>query len=237
MRAIRHVLKDALEVLATVAVIVAAVTVTWDIIVQRRVSIVQAAPSAPDAGAEDIAAKGLKLSLDRLVAGTPSSAKLALVEFADFECPFCGRYARETLPRLKSDFIDVGKVLYVFRQFPLEALHRNARYAAAAAVCAQRTGAFWETHGWLFANQRRLTRDSVQGHLATIGATEGCAEKADAEVARDLAEGERLGVNSTPTFFIGTVTSDQQVLIRTKIRGAFPFGVLSDEIVKLSNEH
>jgi protein-disulfide isomerase len=121
----------------------------------------------------------------------------------------------------------------VFRHFPLETLHRNARYAAAAAACAASSGKFWDMHRLLFANQRGLNRDNVLSYLAEIDAKNECADKADFEVARDVAEGEPLGVSSTPTFFIGEVTSKDEIAIRVKFSGAYPFTVISAEIDKL----
>ena len=80
------------------------------------------------------------VSFDFAVAGAPSRGKAdapaVYMEFSDFECPFCGRYVKETLPRLIADYVDTGKMRYIFRQFPLESLHPNALNAAYAGTCA-----------------------------------------------------------------------------------------------------
>src|SRR5206468_10780677 len=101
------------------------------------------------------------------VADAPSlgraDAPVTLVEFSDFQCPFCGRFFATTLPALKQDYIDTGKLRYVFRDFPLDQLHPNARNAAAAAHCAGEQGKYWEMHDTLYRNQRTLQVEHLKG--------------------------------------------------------------------------
>src|ERR1017187_3493654 len=84
------------------------------------------------------------------------TASLAIVEFSDFQCPFCGWYARDTYAELNREFITTGKVAYGFRNFPLEHAHPMALLAAETAACAGFQGRFWEMHDMLFSNQRAL---------------------------------------------------------------------------------
>src|SRR6266849_1457871 len=84
-----------------------------------------------------------------------ANAKVALIEFSDFQCPFCGRYDKDTYPQLLKDYVDTGKVKYVWRDYPLD-FHRNAEKAAEAARCAGEQGRFWEMHDRLFANQQTI---------------------------------------------------------------------------------
>src|SRR2546425_3089506 len=97
------------------------------------------------------------------VADAPSlgraDAPVTLVEFSDFQCPFCGRFFATTLPALKKDYIDTGKLRYVFRDFPLDQLHPHARMAAAAAHCAGEQGKYWDMHDVLFQNQRARSEE------------------------------------------------------------------------------
>jgi protein-disulfide isomerase len=89
---------------------------------------------------------------DAPVKGNPN-AKLTLIEFSDYQCPFCRRHAENTLPSLDKEYIATGKVRYVFHDFPLEAIHPQAFKAAEAAHCAGEQQKYWEMHGRLFANQ------------------------------------------------------------------------------------
>ena len=107
------------------------------------------------------------------VADAPSlgraDAPVTLVEFSDFQCPFCGRFFATTLPALKKDYIDTGKLRYVFRDFPLDQLHPNARKAAEAAHCAGEQGKYWEMHDVLFQNQRALAPSQLTEYARAVG--------------------------------------------------------------------
>jgi hypothetical protein len=96
---------------------------------------------------------------DAPVKGNPN-AKLTLIEFSDYQCPFCRRHAENTLPSLDKEYIATGKVRYVFHDFPLEAIHPQAFKAAEAAHCAGEQQKYWEMHGRLFANQQAWRRRS-----------------------------------------------------------------------------
>lgn len=85
-------------------------------------------------------------------------AKLAVIEYSDFQCPFCDRYTKNTFPRIKENYIDTEKVQYVARDFPLS-FHRQAKSAAIAANCAGYQGKYWEMHGMLFKHRNDLKRD------------------------------------------------------------------------------
>lgn len=137
-----------LDTTATIAIIVAAVAVTWSVVTRGRTQFTPP-NAAPLQFVEDISQKNLTMARLHDRVGGGGSGKVALVEFSDFECPFCGQYARETLPRLRADFLNSQKLVYVFRHFPIEALHPHARYAAGAAACAQSKGRFWDMHEWL----------------------------------------------------------------------------------------
>ena len=107
------------------------------------------------------------------VADAPSlgraDAPVTLVEFSDFQCPFCGRFFATTLPALKQDYIDTGKLRYVFRDFPLDQLHPNARTAAVAAHCAGEQGKYWDMHDVLFQNQRALAPPQLAEYARAVG--------------------------------------------------------------------
>src|SRR6185436_20936742 len=97
-----------------------------------------------------IAAQADVPNFDLTLAGAATkgraSAPLVMLEFSDFECPFCGRYSRETYPQVQREYVDTGKVRYVFRHTPIERIHPQAMKAAEAAECAGTQGKFWEMH-------------------------------------------------------------------------------------------
>jgi protein-disulfide isomerase len=145
-----------------------------------------------------------------------AEAPVTLVEFSDFHCPFCKR-AQATLNQIMERY--PGKVRHVFRDFPVDGLHPQARPAAEAARCAQDQGKFWEYHDVLFANPPRATPDDLRRYAEQIALDVPTFERcvADgthrAKVQRDYDEGARLGVEGTPAFFVnGRLISGAQPL-------------------------
>jgi protein-disulfide isomerase len=131
-------------------------------------------------------------------------AKVTIVEFSDFECPFCGRAAK-TIEQLRKDFGE--KIKVVFKQFPLS-FHPNANRAAQASLCANDQGKFWEYHDKLFASQQALAENNLNAYAKELGLdvkkfTE-CLKtsKFKTMIDEDIAEGSKGGVSGTPAFFI-----------------------------------
>jgi protein-disulfide isomerase len=168
-----------------------------------------------------------------------ADAKLVLVEFSDYQCPFCQRYFQSVLPQLEKDYIQTGKLRYVFRDFPLESLHQNAFKAAEAAHCAGDQGKYWEMHDRLFGNQQALAPENLSSHAEAIGlnrdAFQQCLDggKYTAQVRDSLAAGEQLGVQGTPSFFLGTATADGKIKAVRVMRGALPYPVFKETIDSL----
>jgi protein-disulfide isomerase len=135
----------------------------------------------------------------------PADAPVTVIEFSDFECPFCAR-VNPTLAKLQEAY--PGKVRIVFRDLPLLNIHKNAGHAAEAAHCANDQGKFWEMHDRMFANQKKLSPAELKEHAAAIGleasAFNQCLDsgKYTAEWRRDADEASRLGLSGTPAFFI-----------------------------------
>jgi protein-disulfide isomerase len=156
-----------------------------------------------------------------------ADAPVTLVEFSDYQCPFCQRFFATTLPALKKDYVDTGKVRYVFRDFPLDQIHPLARKAAEAAHCAGEQGKYWEMHDVLFQNQRALAPLQLAEHARTVGVDgakfEEClaSGRQAARVERGLTDGAAVGVQGTPTFVVGK-TKAGDVVEGTPIRGAQP---------------
>jgi len=135
----------------------------------------------------------------------PANAPVEIIEFSDFQCPFCGR-VKPTLDRLRKQY--AGRIKIVFRNFPLTSIHPQAYQAAEAAECARLQGKFWEYHDVLFANQRALMPDDLKKHAADLGLDAGafaaCLDsgRAKARIDADLDAAQALGLTSTPAFFI-----------------------------------
>jgi protein-disulfide isomerase len=156
-----------------------------------------------------------------------AKATVALIEFSDYQCPFCARYTKDTLPQIKSDYVDTGKIRYVFRDLPLD-FHKNAFKAAEASHCAGEQGKYWEMHDVLFGNQAALGAEQLPGHARTLGLDESkfkeCLESGRfaAPIRRDIADASAVGITGTPSFLIGVVQPDGRVRVTRKLVGARP---------------
>jgi protein-disulfide isomerase len=174
------------------------------------------------------------------VNGHPSkgdnNAPLTLIEFSDYQCPFCARHFSETLPQLEKDYIKTGKLKYVFRDFPMEAIHRDAVKAAEAARCAGEQGHYWGMHHRLFGNSEALALEHLSGHAKSL-----CLDVANfdecldtlryaGEVRKSFTEGVQVGVRGTPTFFLGQTAPDGSVKARRVMRGAQRYPVFKEAI-------
>ena len=153
-------------------------------------------PLAPEVAAN--IAKGKAASFG------PEDAKVTVVEFSDFQCPYCSR-AATAVDQLKEKY--GTRVRFVFRQFPLP-MHENARGAAEAALAANAQGKFWQFHDMMFKNQSKLTRESLEGMAKDAGLDVAAFKKAldgkafAADVDADVKLGESVAVQGTPTMFI-----------------------------------
>ncbi len=173
------------------------------------------------------------------LAGNPilgkKDAPITLIEFSDYQCPFCNRFFRTTLPTLKTEFIETGKVRYVFRDFPLDRIHPYARKAAEAAHCAGDQGKYWEMHDAMFQSQKALQVDKLKTYATNLKldatAFNACLEngKYTAEVEKDYQDGTAAGVRGTPGFFIGK-TRPGDTIQGALISGAQPFAVFRQTI-------
>ena len=168
-----------------------------------------------------------------------ASAKVAIVEFSDFQCPFCARFARDTYPEIVKNYVESGKVRYVWRDLPLESIHPNALKAAEAAHCAGEQSRFWEMHDVLFANHRNLGADELPKHAGTVklnaAAFRDClaSGRHEAAVRKDIEEAMKLGINGTPAFLLGIIQPDGRVKVSTKLYGARPFADFQSAIEEL----
>jgi protein-disulfide isomerase len=161
-----------------------------------------------------------------------------VIEFSDYQCPFCQRFFANTLPALKRDYIDTGKVRYVFRDFPLDSIHPQARKAAEAAHCAGDQGKYWEMHDTLFKNQRALMVDNLKDLARGLGLKDddftSCLDqgKHAETVNGHFTAGSAIGITGTPSFFIGKTSADG-TMEAINIRGAQPIAAFRQAIDRL----
>jgi protein-disulfide isomerase len=141
----------------------------------------------------------------------PETAAVTLLEYGDYQCPFCG----EAYPIVKQLQRELGdKLQFVFRNFPLTAAHPHAEKAAEAAESGGAQGRFWEMHDALYENQNDLTNDGLLRIAASVGLDEQTLKndlssaKFEDRVYEDFMSGVRSGVNGTPTFFINDIRYD-----------------------------
>lgn len=170
------------------------------------------------AGCTPNSAQELRADEHRLGA---ANAPLIVVEYGDFQCSVCRRFAAETFPAIEAEYIATGKVAWVWRQFPLRAVHPDAERAAQASECAASQGKFWEYAAVLLGAEAPLDAASLRGYAQSLGldlvqfdACTGAAAAAE-RVQADIALGGASGVHFTPTLFIngsaavGFVSADE----------------------------
>ncbi len=191
--------------------------------------------------AQQLAAPTIPSTIDVTVDGNPMmgdpGAPITIVEFSDFQCPFCSRFHDQTLPAIIENYIDTGKVNFVYRDLPLS-FHPNANSASIAAECANEQGKFWEYHDVLFDKQSQWQSLGTEAfatnakQFATdIGlesaSFESClsSSKVASKVSQDSLDASRYGATGTPTFFIG---NEKDGFV--KIVGAQPYSTFEAEI-------
>ena len=177
------------------------------------------------------AAAPVKISADDdPIIGNPD-APITIIEFSDFQCPFCARFHVQTLPQILDEYVEQGKVKLVFRDFPIQSIHPNALPASAAAECANEQGKFKEMHDTLFEKQNEWNKlatadaislfstyaSDIQMDQSTFDSCLTSGKYID-EIKNDLDDGREYGVSGTPGFFIG---NDDVGYV--ELKGAQPF--------------
>jgi protein-disulfide isomerase len=155
------------------------------------------------------------------------TAKVAIIEFSDFQCPYCGVFARNTLPLLDRDFIQPGRVLFAFRNLPLTEIHPFAQRAAEGAACAGQQGKFWEMHDSLFGDPRHLDQGSILRRADALelraSAFAVCLEgNAATAIQQDEAAAQALAIDGTPIFYLGVLLADGRLNVLNVLAGAQP---------------
>jgi protein-disulfide isomerase len=167
------------------------------------------------------------------VAGEPfkgePSARLAIIEYADFECPFCRRFEHDVYPQIRDNYVNTGKVKYFHRDMPLP-FHQGAMPAARAAHCASEQGKFWEMHDSLLGDAASLSAADIDARAGKLGLNVSALDKCISSdrfadiIQRSVAEATQMQINGTPTFIIGILDAQGQLMKVSKtVVGAYPF--------------
>ncbi len=171
---------------------------------------IAAAPSAPQAAARPSRpgrpdpSKKYDVDIGSSPARGPASAPVKIVEWSDFQCPFCRR-AGPTLDQIEKEYGD--KVQIVFKHMPLS-MHTKARPAHAAAEAARLQGKFWEMHDKIFADQRAMSEEKYVEYATELGMDvekfkkDSASDEVEKRIAADYAQATKLGVTGTPAFFV-----------------------------------
>jgi protein-disulfide isomerase len=175
----------------------------------------------------------LALNNERAPSAGPDNAPVTLVEFSDFQCPFCNRFV-PTLKQLQETYGD--KLRIVYRQYPITSLHPNAFKAAEASLCAHEQGKFWEIHDVMFQEQSRLSVRELKLLAQRLGMDqkkfEGCLDsgKYTEQVQNDLAEGGKAGMTGTPALFVNGIEIEGGAVPFAKVKQA-----LDRELARVAN--
>jgi len=216
-------LKTLLEVASTVAVVAASAGVLWGVYGRGPVGS-GPGPKAP--GSREIPIPKAPVTIAGAATKGSSAAKVGILEFSEFQCPYCVRFVDTTLSALVEKYVDTGQVLFAFRHFPLD-IHPLAADAAELAACASSQGKFWPLHDSFFSRPKVDSRDEYANRARAAGLTREAADacvrskQAAQAVRTDREMGGALKISGTPTFFVGTLEGSA-IAVRSVIRGAQP---------------
>jgi protein-disulfide isomerase len=191
---------------------------------------------APQAQEEQVVKA--KVNLEGFAMLGSKEAPLTIVEFTDYQCPFCQRFHTTAFPELKKNYIDTGKVRFYSRDMPLD-FHPDAMRAAEAARCASDQGQFWQLRDVMGANPNKLDMDSLVADVTNlkmdVKAFRACveSEKYKSAVQTDVMEAMKIGANGTPTFVVGKSTPngvDGELMV-----GAQPYPMFDQKLQELGS--
>lgn len=188
----------------------------------------RAAPAGPDV-------TGKIFNLGNNPSKGSSRAKVALLEFTDYQCPYCKRHSENTHPQIEREYVDGGKIRFVSLDMPLR-FHKLAPKAAEASHCAEEQGQYWEMRNRLFANQKAL--EPWDAHAEALGLDvdqyETClnSSKYKVAVSTDMAEAMKAGATGTPSFIVARIDEKDASKVHGLkfIQGAQPFAVFQQAL-------
>jgi protein-disulfide isomerase len=223
-------MKRGLDVIATVAFISVCVVFVW-----KNLS---GATDTRKANRPNLPIPSDPVSLDGLQVKGSKTAKVGIIEFSDFECPFCGQLEQQTMPAIDREFVSEGKVLVAFNHMPL-VIHAHAFDAAEAAECAGNQGKFWQAHNLLFQGRENLVPAAIVSKSRTLGMEptklEECisSHRMKAAVEAAVRKAKELHVTSTPTLFAGSILPDGRLKVAYAMAGFQPIESLRPVIAQI----
>jgi protein-disulfide isomerase len=239
--------RGSLDVMAAASMIVASAVFVWAVVsIRLQIQSEPQLKRPADRRLERVSARAT-LPVDPIAFGVgeisgQSGAKVAVLVYSDFQCPFCSSFAAETLPAIKTQYVDSGRIKIGFRHLPLEAKHPLALRAAEASECGGRQGKFWEMHDALFSPLLRAadTEKSLYARAAGINLDPArfrrCMQGEVMSTVREhIAEASLLRITGTPTFLFGTIEQDGRLKVRRRESGALPFSVFAEILNDLLN--
>ena len=190
---------------------------------------------------------GMRKSAIVDLAGVPwrggRDAVVTLLEYSDYECPFCIRHFAMTMPQIEKEYILTGKIRYAFRDNPVDQLHPQAIRAHEAARCAGDQGKYWEMHGRLFTGPGSHPDEALIGHAEALGLPvadfKSCLDSGrhTPDIRRTAAEASSFGANGTPAFFLGLRDpATDQIRLTRAITGAQPYEVFVQALEAMLKE-
>lgn len=189
----------------------------------------QQSHAPPNYSAKDV---HLNLTVDEAQIGGNKKASVVLVEFADYQCPYCRQFAAETMKQIERDYIDTGRIGFVFDDFPLESSHPYALKAAVAVQCAGSQGQLWEMNHKLLADPMALAPDDLVAKAAALNVDMTkfrlCFEDehSAASVRQRMREASELGIDGTPMFLVGIRKPGSSTIKALRmIEGGYPYDV------------
>ncbi len=208
-----------LDVLSAVAMIAAAATLIWVNVWRPN--------GPPPPTRQEISAPTEPIALDQTSMRGARTAKVALIEYSDFQCPFCGKFSTEILPEIDREYIQKGQLLFSFRHYPLSNIHSLAVKAAEFAECAGQQGNFWQMHDLLFKTPGTLDEAGLGKAVDSLGLNTDqfatcLSGSGKAKVARDSQSADKLKLPGTPGFLFGIVESNYRVRVTKVSVGAKP---------------
>ena len=168
-----------------------------------------------------------------------ADAPLTLVEFADYQCPYCRQFHSTVYDQLKKNYIDTGKVRFVSRDLPLD-FHSNAFAAAHASRCAADQNKFWEMRDTLISHADKLDDQAIAGYAETLGLNmehfRSCVAtgKYTASIRADMAEANAAGIQGTPAFVLGKTSAAG--IQGVKLMGAQPYEAFEKAVTEQSGK-
>jgi protein-disulfide isomerase len=167
-------------------------------------------------------------------------APVTVVEFSDYQCPFCARHVHDTMPQIERELVKTGRVKYVVLDFPITGLHPDAFRGHEAARCAGEQGKFWPMHARLFDNRQSMQAADLEAHAQALGLDRAAFRQCLASgrhgdaIRRNLEEGQKAGITGTPTFLFGlTDPKEPRVRVTRTLTGAQPYDRFKETIDSL----